>query len=71
MNKLEKIVLAIFIPFLSSRLIVGCINGFFINNWQYTLFEDEKSTMIFANCIMIPIIIVEIAFFYKNRKIHK
>lgn len=65
-------ILAIIIAFFSSRLIVELINEFLRSNWQYSLFVDNKSTMIFANYIMISIIIVEvilISIFYKYKKI--
>ncbi|WP_042274495.1 hypothetical protein [[Clostridium] dakarense] len=68
------VILAIIIAFFSSRLIVEFINEFLRSNWQYSLFEDNESTIIFANCIMISILIVEVIFvsiFYKNRKIDK
>lgn len=65
-------ILAIIIAFFSSRLIVELINEFLRSNWQYSLFVDNKSTMIFANYIMISIIIVEvilISIFYRYKKI--
>lgn len=68
---IEGAVLAIFIPFYSSRLIVEFINEFLRSNWQYSLFEDDKSTIIFANCIMVSLIVVEVIIFYKYRKTHK
>lgn len=64
-------IFAIIIAFISSRLFVGYINELLRSNWQYQLFESESSYMVFANCIMISNIFLEIFLIYICYKMRK
>ena len=45
-------VFSVIINFILSRLFVGYIDELLRSNWQYHLFENENSYIVFANCIM-------------------
>ena len=64
-------IFAIIIAFISSRLFVGYINELLRSNWQYQLFESESSYWVFANCIMISNIFLEIFLIYICYKMRK
>ncbi|MCI9062746.1 MULTISPECIES: hypothetical protein [Romboutsia] len=64
-------IFAIIIAFISSRLFVGYINELLRSNWQYQLFESESSYRVFANCIMISNIFLEIFLIYICYKMRK
>jgi hypothetical protein len=68
------VLLGIIIPFLLSRLMIVFINEFLRSNWQYHLFEDYESNILFANWIMASLILGELLFasiFYRKKKVHK
>lgn len=64
-------IFTIIIAFISSRLFVGYINELLRSNWQYQLFESESSYRVFANCIMISNIFLEIFLIYICDKMRK
>ena len=64
-------IFAIIIAFISSRLFVGYIDELLRSNWQYHLFENENSYIVFANCIMFLNILLEIFSMYIYIKIRK
>ena len=63
-------IVAISIAFIASRLFVGCINEFLRSNWQYQLFDNEASYIVFANCMMFSNILLEaiLIYLFKKRK---
>lgn len=67
------VVVGIVIAYFSAILIVQIMDEFLRVNWQYSLFEDNESTMIFIQYMTTLIIIAEAicgAIFYR-RNIHK
>ena len=64
-------VFSVIINFILSRLFVGYIDELLRSNWQYHLFESESSYRVFANCIMISNIFLEIFLIYICYKMRK
>ena len=64
-------VFSVIINFILSRLFVGYIDELLRSNWQYQLFESESSYRVFANCIMISNIFLEIFLIYICYKMRK
>lgn len=63
------VIFSIIISFFTSIFLLDLINEFLRSNWQYHLFEDNKSNIMFRNYIMFIILLVEItliSIFYKK-----
>ena len=65
------VIFSIIISFFAPIFLLYFIDEFLRSNWQYHLFEDNKSYIIFRNYIMFIILLVEItliSIFYKKTR---
>lgn len=65
------VIFSIIISFFASIFLLYFIDEFLRSNWQYQLFEDNKSYIMFRNYIMFIILLVEItliSIFYKKTR---
>lgn len=63
------VIFSIIISFFTSIFLLYFIDEFLISNWQYQLFEDSQSYIMFRNYIIFIILMVKItliSIFYKK-----
>ncbi|WP_343102047.1 hypothetical protein [Romboutsia sp. MSSM.1001216sp_RTP31141st1_G3_RTP31141_220114] len=65
------VIFSIIVSFFTSIFLLYFIDEFLRSNWQYQLFEDNKSYIMLRNYIMFMILLVEItliSIFYKKTR---